>query len=80
MQRAEHIYWLPTYLAREDPTLPLLTPEDLTVNLVNRDAVSYANLDDTLWRQISAARAEGKLVLCMGAGTIDGWLRNQLSR
>jgi len=79
MQLAEQIYWLPTYLTREDPTLPVLTPEELTVNLVNRKAVSYADLDDNLWEGIATARAEGKLVLCMGAGTIDGWLRKQLA-
>lgn len=80
MGLAEHIYWLPTYLTREDPTLAVLSPEELTANLVNREAVSYADLNDDLWESISTARAEGKLVLCMGAGTIDGWLRKQLKR
>lgn len=79
MRLAEQIYWLPTYLTREDPTLPVLSPEELTTDLVNRSAVTYADLDDTLWRAITAARSEGKLVLCMGAGTIDGWLRKQLN-
>ncbi len=79
MQLAEQIYWLPTYLTREDPALPVLSPEELTVDLVNRAAVIHANLDDDLWSGITAARKEGKLVLCMGAGTIDGWLRKQLN-
>lgn len=79
MRLAEHIYWLPTYLTREDPTLPVLTPEELTANLVNRDKVTIAELDDTLWQQISEARSSDKLVLCMGAGTIDGWLRSHLN-
>ena len=78
MELAEEIYWLPTYLAREDPTLATLTPEELTENLKNRDSVVYADLDDKLWQHITEARAAGKLVLCMGAGTIDGWLREQL--
>lgn len=80
MQLAEQIYWLPTYLTREDPALPVLTPEDLTQNLVNRAVVEYADLDSALWEHIETARTEGKLVLCMGAGTIDGWLRRQLER
>ena len=29
---------------------------------------------------MEAARRDGKLVLCMGAGTIDGWLREQLAK
>jgi len=78
MQLAERIYWLPTYLTREDPNLSVLRPEELTINLVNRASVSYAELNDKLWEYITAARNEGKLVLCMGAGTIDGWLREQL--
>lgn len=79
MQLAERIYWLPTYLTREDPALPVLSPEELTVDLVNRDVVTYTDLNSELWSKIASARAEGKLVLCMGAGTIDGWLRKQLA-
>lgn len=79
MQLAETIYWLPTYLTREDPNLATLTPQELTEKLKNRESVVYAELNDALWQHISEARAAGKLVLCMGAGTIDGWLRQQLT-
>lgn len=78
MQLAEHIYWLPTYLTREDPNLSILRPQELTMNLINRASVSYVELNEDLWAIITTARNEGKLVLCMGAGTIDGWLREQL--
>lgn len=78
MEQADHIYWLPTYLTREDSNLPILTPEELTAALTNREAVSFADLNDELWQHISEARATGKLVLCMGAGTIDRWLRDHL--
>ena len=77
---AEIIYWLPTYQTREDPTLAILTPEELTAGLKNRDAVQFADMDDQLWVNIQAERAAGKLVLCMGAGTIDGWIREQLAQ
>jgi UDP-N-acetylmuramate--alanine ligase len=77
MELAEKIYWLPTYQSREDPNLPILTPEQLTESLVNRNAVTYAELDDPLWDSIQAARAAGMLVLCMGAGSIDAWIRAQ---
>lgn len=76
---AEHVYWLPTYLSREDPNLAVLTPEQLTQTLSNRDHVSEASLDNSLWEQLSAARQAGKLVLCMGAGDIDSWLRSRLA-
>jgi len=76
---ADEIYWVPTYLSREDPTLPILTPEELTQNIANKDAVHIAELDDELWDTINAARRSGKLVLAMGAGSIDGWLRSKLT-
>lgn len=79
MELAEQIYWLPTYLTRENPSLPILTPQELTSGLTNRNLVHYAELDDELWRDIQNARAAGKLVLCMGAGTIDSWVRERLS-
>ncbi len=80
MQLAEHIYWLPTYLSREDPSLEVLTPAALTNNLVNRSDVTISELDDQLWQSIQSARDEGKLVLCMGAGSIDAWVRSNLTR
>ena len=55
-----------------------MTPEELTTSLTNRQYVHYAKLNDELWQKIEQARASGKLVLGMGAGTIDGWLREKL--
>lgn len=77
---ADEIYWLPTYLTREDPNLPILTPEELTENITNKSAVHVADLNDELWSIIQQARRDGKLVLAMGAGTIDGWLRENLAK
>jgi UDP-N-acetylmuramate--alanine ligase len=79
-EQAETIYWLPTYLSREDPNLQILTPEELVSNITNKDSVHIADLTDELWQAIEHCRTDGKLVLCMGAGTIDGWLREQLKR
>lgn len=75
-QDANTVYWLPTYLSREDPTLPVLTPEELSHSLSN---VQIADLDDILWQNIKQARQEGKLVIAMGAGSIDSWLRQKLT-
>jgi UDP-N-acetylmuramate--alanine ligase len=75
---AEKIYWLPTYLSREDPNLPILQPNDLIQNITNKDDVQIADFNDDLWQSIQNARTAGKLVLCMGAGKIDSWVRNKL--
>ena len=77
-EQAELVYWLPTYLSREDPNLPILTPQELTQNITNKTAVHFADLDDQLWDAIEQARSQDILVLAMGAGTIDGWLRKKL--
>lgn len=80
MQLAESIYWLPTYLSREDPKLEILNPEQLTDSLVNRASVNYAELNDDLWRNIQTEIKNDKLVLLMGAGSIDGWARQKQNK
>jgi UDP-N-acetylmuramate--alanine ligase len=76
---AEQIYWLPTYLSREDPNLPILTPEELSQNVTNKSSVHYAELDKALLESIEQARRNGGLVLVMGAGSIDHWLRSNIA-
>lgn len=75
---ASELYWVPTYQTREDPSLPILTPADLTAN-VHHNNLHFVELDDNLWQNIQAARNRGSLVLIMGAGPIDSWLRGQVN-
>lgn len=79
MNDAEMIYWLPTYLSREDPKLPILTPAELSQRITVSERVALSNLDDELWNHIAAERKAGNLVLCMGAGSIDAWVRQRLA-
>jgi len=79
-EKAEEIYWLPTYLSREDPNLEVLSPKDLIANITNKDKVQIVDFNDELWGKIQTARSNGKLVLGMGAGKIDGWLRGELDK
>lgn len=79
MVLAEKIYWVPTYLTREDESLETLTPAQLIGGLSNNNAAEPAELDDTLWQNIHDHRKQGHLVLCMGAGTIDDWVRSKLN-
>lgn len=76
---AEDIYWLPTHLSREDPRLEILKPEDLIKNITNKEKVQLVDFGDELWNIIQKSRNENKLVLCMGAGEIDSWLRNRVT-
>lgn len=77
-EAARKVIWLPTYLTRENPDQAVLAPQDLTTHITNKDALSYGELNDELWTHIQKYRTEGALVLCMGAGTIDSWVRGQL--
>jgi UDP-N-acetylmuramate--alanine ligase len=78
-REAEKIYWLPTYLSREDPNQPVLSQQELTADIANKDAVQLADLDDHLWARIELHLTRGDLVLCMGAGSIDSWVRSHLT-
>lgn len=73
---ASQVYWLPTYLTREDSTLAVLTPKELAHDIAD---VHFAELDDGLWETIERARSQGALVLMMGAGPIDAWVREKLA-
>jgi len=74
------LYIVPSYLARENEELELLTPEkllDLLSNL-SRDKARVARLDDELKDAIRHHADNGDLVLCLsagGAGSLDEWLR-----
>ncbi len=76
---AEKVYWLPTYLSREDKNLAILTPDELSAGLSNHEAVTIADLTDQLWQTLTEERKAGKLVLVMGAGSIDEWARQHLT-
>lgn len=76
---ADKIYWIPTYLTREDPNLAILSPNDLSKNIVDKTKLVISNLDEELWKNIREDTTKGYLALFMGAGTIDDWLRNKLS-
>ena len=73
---ADKIFWLPTYLTREDPKLAILTPEELFEGLDQAEAVE---MNEELWGKIEKERAKGNLVVLMTAGPADAWLREKLS-
>ena len=74
---ADEIIWLPTYLTRENPDLPVLSPEELSTGLVNKDVVNIFELSDELEKRISELLADDYLVVLMTAGPADEWLREK---
>jgi UDP-N-acetylmuramate--alanine ligase len=76
----KQLYVVPSYLAREDPNLQLLSPSDL-INLMNGQTKSHARpaqIDQQLANIIKKHLNDGDLVLCItagGGGSLDEWLR-----
>ncbi len=75
---ASRVLWLPTYLTREDESLPILRPLDFINMLDNAEVAEPRDLDDKLWEEICKYRDAGYLVLLMTAGPADSWLREKL--
>ena len=74
------VLWLPTYLTRENPDLPILKPLDFINQLDNAEVAEARELDDELWKEICKYKDEGYLVLLMTAGPADTWLREKLGK
>jgi len=76
------LYVVPSYLAREDPSLVMLSPADLIALTSTADKAEPAGLDDRLKSAIQTHLAAGDLVLCLtagGGGSLDEWLRKEFA-
>ena len=73
----DKIFWLPTYLVRENPDLAVITPEEFVEDLENRDKAEAAELNDDLAIKLHEYVKEGYLVILMTAGPADEWLRGE---
>jgi UDP-N-acetylmuramate--alanine ligase len=79
---AKKLYWVPSYLAREDPDMPVLTPEQLIPHLADPSIAEPAKIDEHLRKAIEHHRQNGDIVVAMGAsggGSLDEWLRKHFS-
>jgi UDP-N-acetylmuramate--alanine ligase len=77
----KQLYIVPSYLAREDPNLPMLSPDDLRQLLdpATQERTQSAALNDELKKDVQTHLDQGDLVLCLTAGggkSLDEWLRS----
>lgn len=77
---ADKVFWLPTYLVREDPNLVVITPEEFVEDLANREVAEAAELNDDLAMRMREYIEDGFLVILMTAGPADEWLRGNIDK
>jgi UDP-N-acetylmuramate--alanine ligase len=81
-QGINKLYWVPSYLAREDPEQTVLTPSDLIEHMDNKEIAEAASLDEALKQKIQKHLDQGDLVVGMsggGGGSLDEWLRHEFA-
>ena len=76
----DKLYWLPTFLTREDESLAILSPEELIGGLDNKEVGERAEMDESLAERLLSAKNDGFLVLLMSAGPADKWYRGIFER
>ena len=77
---ADKIFWLPTYLTRENPGLKVIKPEEFIEDLVNSEIAEAAELGDELSNQLKKYIDNNYLVIMMTAGPADEWFRKKFSK
>ena len=73
---ATHIFWLPTFLTRENPDLKILQPVEFIARLSNSRNAEPAEISDELYQKLGQYLKDGYLLLFMSAGPLDGWVRS----
>jgi UDP-N-acetylmuramate--alanine ligase len=80
---AAHIYWVPSYLAREDPNQRVIPPAELISHLSDPSIAEPAEMNADLKTLISGEIRSGAMVVCMtggGGGSLDEWLRKEFQQ
>lgn len=76
------LYWVPSYLAREDPEQTILSPEDLIQHMSNPEIAEASELNTDLHHAIKDHLNQGDLVVCLsggGGGSLDEWIRQEFN-
>lgn len=74
------LYWIPSYLAREDPGQRVIPPQELISHLSDPAIAIAAERDQHLKQMIQNHLAQGDMVVGMAGGggdSLDEWLREQ---
>jgi UDP-N-acetylmuramate--alanine ligase len=75
---ADHVYWIPSYLAREDPDQRVIPPAELIAQLSDPSIATPMERDENLKTIIQEHLVKGDMVVGMAGGggdSLDDWLR-----
>lgn len=73
---AKKVYWLPTYLSRENGA-KVISPQELSATAKNT-LIELADTNEQLRQKIKKHQEDGDLIVAMSAGDLDAWVREQL--
>lgn len=77
---ASNLYWIPSYLAREDPAQRIIPPEELISHLPDQSFAKAYERDNNLKRTIQMHLDSGDMVVAMAGGggdSLDEWIRKE---
>lgn len=78
--KADKLFWIPTYLTRENPELKTLTPQDLINVLSNKQIAEPAELNSELKQALQKYLDDNYLIILMTAGPADTWFRENFAK
>jgi UDP-N-acetylmuramate--alanine ligase len=79
---AAKVYWIPSYLAREDPGQRVIPPAELIAHLTDPSIAEPMERDQSLKHAIRKHLDDGDMVVAMAGGggnSLDDWLREEFS-
>ena len=77
---AAHVYWLPSYLAREDPAQRIIEPAELIAHLADPTIAEPAKRNAKLKATIQKHLQAGDMVVAIAGGggnSLDEWIRGE---
>src|SRR3990167_9801432 len=80
---ANKVYWIPSYLAREDPKQRVIPPEELISHLADPSIAEPKERNDELKQIIATHLQKGDMVVCMAGGggdSLDDWIREEFKQ
>ena len=77
---ASKVFWLPTYLTREDESLRVIEPQEFIQGLSNAEAAEATDLTEKLEGELRKYLDDDYLVIMMTAGPADAWLREKFAK